>query len=91
MVLKGNYVGVDDKKEYLHAKRWNVYMNEKKNIIQSGYSVEVVGYDGKNFHWGVVYDHVIEDETDHDAIGLRGVVFGFFDEDDKVVGRESSS
>ena len=29
MVFKDNYGGADDKKTLLHAKRWDVYLNEK--------------------------------------------------------------
>ena len=28
MVFKDNYGGLDDKKALLHAKRWDVYVNE---------------------------------------------------------------
>ena len=43
MFLEGNDVWVDDKKVLLHAKRWDVNVNEKENLIQGGYLVEVVG------------------------------------------------
>ena len=36
--------------------------------------VEFVGHDGKKVIWGVVDDHVIEEATDHDEIGLRGFI-----------------
>ena len=42
-------------------------------------------------HWGFENDHVVEDETDHDVIGLQGFVFNFFDENEKGLGREGSS
>ena len=29
MVFEENYGGVDDKNELLHAKRWDIYVNEK--------------------------------------------------------------
>ena len=41
--------------------------------------------------WEVVDDHVLEDKTDHDEIGLRGFYFNLFDKDEKGVGREGSS
>ena len=49
------------------------------------------GHDGKKVLWEVVDDHVVEEPTDYDEIGLRGFDFNFFDEDKKGVGREGSS
>ena len=39
MMFKDDDGGVDDKKGILHIKRWDVYMNEKENIIKGGYYV----------------------------------------------------
>ena len=75
MVFEDNGGGVGDKKVLLHAKRWDVYVNEKGNLIKGGYLVEVVGYDRKKVIWGVVEDHVVEEETVYDEIGLWGFVF----------------
>ena len=61
---------MDDKKLILHAKRSDVYMNEKKTFIKGGYSVEVVGSDGKKFLWEVVDDDVVEEGNDHVEIGV---------------------
>ena len=72
---------MDNAKALIHPKRWNVYMNDKKNIVKGGYSVEVVGHDRKKVFWEVVNDHVIEEPTDHDEIGLRGFDFNLFDKD----------
>ena len=47
MVFEDNDEGVDDKKELLHAKRWDIYMNENEKIIKGEYLVEVFVYDGK--------------------------------------------
>ena len=52
MVFEDNDGGVDDKKALLHANRWDVYINEKQKLIKGGYSVEVVGHDGKKVLWG---------------------------------------
>ena len=41
--------------------------------------------------WEVVGDHVVEDPTDHEEIGLRGFDFTVFDEDEEGVVREGSS
>ena len=49
-------------------------MNEKGKLIKGGYSVEVVTSDGKKVLWGVVDDHVVEDENDHGEIELRGFI-----------------
>ena len=77
MVFKENYGGVDDAKELLHAKRWDIYVNEKEKIVKGGYLVEVVGNYKKKVLWGVVEDHVLEESTDHEEIGLRGFDFNF--------------
>ena len=37
MVFEDNYGGVGDKKGLLHTNRWDVYANEKENIIKGGY------------------------------------------------------
>ena len=60
IVFKGNYGGVGDKKSLRHAKMWDVYMNERVNLIKGGYLVEVFSSDGKKVIWGVVGDHVVE-------------------------------
>ena len=43
-----------NKKAILRAKMWYVYMNEKKALINGGYSVKVSASDGKKILWGVV-------------------------------------
>ena len=53
--------------------------------------MEVFGCDGRKFVWEVVDDHVVEEATDHNEIGLRDFDFNFFDKDEKGVGREGSS
>ena len=47
------------------------------------YLVEVVGHDRKKVLWEVVGDHVVEQPTDHDEIGLRGFDSNCFEEDKK--------
>ena len=51
MVFYDNDGGEDDKKPLIHAKRWDVYVNEKANIIKGGYSLEVVSYYEKKVIW----------------------------------------
>ena len=47
MVSEENGRGVYDAKALMHAKRCDLYVNEKENIVKGGYSVEVVGNDNK--------------------------------------------
>ena len=91
MAFEYNDGGVDDAKALLHAKRWDIYANEKEKLVKGGYSVEVVGNDKKKVLWEVVDDHVLEEPTDHEEIGLRGFDFNYFDEDEEGVVREGSS
>ena len=37
MVFEDNGGGVENANELLHAKRWDVYVNEKLDIVQGGY------------------------------------------------------
>ena len=53
--------------------------------------MEVFGHDKKKVLWGVVNDHVVEDQTDHEKIVLRGVDFNLFGKDEEWVVRERSS
>ena len=74
MVFEDNAGGVDDEKTLLHAKRWDIYVNKRGKLVKGGYLVEVFIHDKKKFIWEVVDDHVIEDPTDHEEIGLRGLI-----------------
>ena len=80
MVSEDNDGGVHDAKALLHTKRLDVYVNEKENLVNGGYLVEVVVNDKNKFLWEVVNDHVVEDPTDHEEIGLQGFGSNFFDE-----------
>ena len=82
---------MDNAKELLHAKIWYLYVNEKENIVKGGYLVEFVGHDGKKVLWEVVNNHVVEEPTEHEDIGLWGFDFNYFDEDEEGVVRERSS
>ena len=75
----------------LHAKRWYLYVNEKENIVKGGYSVEVVGHDKKKVIWEVVEDHVVQDPSDHEEIGLREFDFNIFNEYEEGFLKEGSS
>ena len=46
---------------------------------------------GKKVLWEVVDNHVVEEATEHEEIGLKGLDFNLFGEDKKGVGREGSS
>ena len=78
-MFEENDGGVDDAKALPHAKRWDIYVNEKKNQVKGGYLVEVVVHDKKQVLWGVFDNHVVEEPTDHEEIGLRGLDFNLFD------------
>ena len=82
---------VDDAKALLHAKRWDIYANEKGNLVKGGYSVEFVGHNKKKVLWEVVEDHFVEEPTDHEQIGLWGYDFNVFYQDEEGVVREGSS
>ena len=47
VVFEDNEGGVDDKKVLLHAKRWDLYVNEKEQIVKGKYLVEVVSHEKK--------------------------------------------
>ena len=51
MVFEDNDGGADDNKDIVHAKRLDLYINEKEVIIKSVYYVEVVSSDGKQVLW----------------------------------------
>ena len=65
MVFEDNDGGVDDAKALLHAKRWYLYINQKRKIVKGSYQVEFFGHDKKNVLWDVVDDHVVEEPSDH--------------------------
>ena len=90
-VFEDNEGGVDDKKAFLHDKRWDLYVNEKEKIVKGKCLVEVVGHDKKKLLWGVVDDHVVEEPSDHEDIGLRGFDFNIFDKDEEGVVSEGCS
>ena len=66
-------------------------MSEEGKLIKVGYSVEVFGYDRKNFLWEVVDYHFAEEENVHDDIGLWGFDFYLFGEYQRGVGIEGLS
>ena len=53
--------------------------------------MEVVVHDKNKVLWEVVNDHMVEEPTDHEDIGLRGFGFNVFNEDEEGVVREVSS
>ena len=83
MVFEDNNGGADNKKVILHAKMWDIYMNEKQTHMNSTYSMYVVGYDGKKVLWEVEYDHIVEKRKYHDEIGLWLFDFNLFDKNGK--------
>ena len=49
--------------------------------MKGKYLVEVFGHDKKKVLWEVVDNHVVEEPSDHEDIGLWGFDFNIFDED----------
>ena len=43
-VFEDNEGGVYNKKELLHAKRWDLYVNKKEQLVKGNYLVEIVGH-----------------------------------------------
>ena len=70
-VFEDNEGGVEEK-ALLHAKCWDLYLNKKGKLVKGKYSLKVVGRDQKKVLWEVVGDHVVEEPSDHEDIGLRG-------------------
>ena len=58
-VFEDNEGSVDNKKALLHAKRLDLYVNEREQLAKGNYSVEFVGHDKKKVLWEVVDNHVI--------------------------------
>ena len=88
--FEDNEGGVDEK-ALLHAKCWGLYLNENESLVKGKYSVEVVGHNMKKVLWEVVVDHVVEEPSDHKDIGLRGLYFNIFNEDEEGFVREGCS
>ena len=87
MVFEDNNGEVDNEKALLHAKRWDIYVNEKEKLVKGEYLVEFFGHEKKKVLWEVVDDHVLEEPTDHEEIGLRGFDFNVFDQYEEGVVR----
>ena len=49
--------------------------------------MEVSDNDKKKVVWEVFDDHVVEEPSDHEDIGLRGFDFNIFDEDEEGIVR----
>ena len=65
--FEGNEGGVDEK-ALLHAKRWDLYLNEKEKLVKGKYSVEVVVHNKKKVLWEVVRDHLALPPHDHQPL-----------------------
>ena len=91
IVFEDNGGGVDDAKALLHAKRWDLYVNEKEKLVKGGYLVEVVGHVNKKVLQEVVNNHGVEEPSDHEDIVLPGFDLNIFDEHEEGVVREGSS
>ena len=51
-------------------------------MVKGGYLVEFSGHDKKKVLWEVVDDHVVEEPTDHEEIGLRVFNLKLFKKDE---------
>ena len=47
-----------------------------------------MGHDKKKVLWEVVVDHVMEEQSDHEDMGLRGFDFNIFNENEEGFVRE---
>ena len=77
MMFIENYGGVDYAKALIHAKRWDVYVTEKENLVKGGYLVEFFSHDRNKVLWEVFRNNVVEEPTDNDEIGLRFFISNF--------------
>ena len=82
IVLEENDGGVDDAKELLNFNRWYVYVHDKKILFRVGIWMEVVCSKGKKVVWEMVDNHVVEEETENDDIGLQEFDFSLFGKDE---------
>ena len=60
-------------------------------MVKGGYLVEFSGHDKKKVLWEVVDDHVVEEPTDHEEIGLRVFNLKLFKKDEQRVVIEGPS
>ena len=51
-------------------------------LIKGGYHLKVSYYDWIKVIWELVDYHVVEEGKEHDEIGIQGVSFNCFDEDE---------
>ena len=68
---------MDDKKAFLQARSWYVYVNKKGNLVKVEYLVEFFRYDGEKVLWQVVGDHDVEERIYNCEIGIWGLVLIF--------------
>ena len=75
----------------IHAYMWDVYMNDKKAIIKSGYYVELAGSDGNKVIWELIDNHDVEEAKKNEYIRIRGFDFNLLNQDEEGVVREGFS
>ena len=90
-MFEDNYGGLDNAKAFLHAKSWDIYVNEKEKLVKGGYLVGFIGLYKKKLLWEVFDDHVVEDRTGYEYIRLRGLDFNVSNQDEEEILREGSS
>ena len=59
---------MDDNKELLHNKSWDLYVDEKEQLVNGKYLVGFDSHYKKKVLWKVVDDHVVEEPSDNKYI-----------------------
>ena len=61
-----------DNKKKINALRWEVYFQEKHELIKREFFVSAPNMKGGNIVWTNVKDNITKEKEDYEAIGLRG-------------------
>ena len=69
----------NDKKK-IHSLRWNIYVEEKEDLITRDFLVSVPHPEGGTIFWTGLKDHIIDENEDYKEIGLRGFDYRLFEE-----------
>ena len=77
-----------DNKKKIHALRWEVYVKEKEELIKREFSVSVPHPKGGSISWTCMNDHIIDENDQYEAIGLRVFGYKLFEEEEGGGSRE---
>ena len=72
----------NDDKEKIHALRWDVYVEEKEEIITREFLESVTHPKGGTIVWTCVKDHIIDEKEDYKKIELCGFDYKLFEEEE---------